>query len=72
MGDTMSEDSIEVRAAGQDEMAQTVACIVAAFITDPLGRFAWPSPHQYLEAMPLAARAFGGPSFEHGSAGHHR
>lgn len=64
----MTEPQIEIRRAGADEKSQTVACIVAAFITDPLGRFAWPSPHQYLEAMPLATSAFAGASFEGGSA----
>ncbi len=64
----MAGSQIEIRSARADEMSQTVACIVAAFITDPLGRFAWPSPHQYLDAMPLATRAFAGASFEHATA----
>ncbi len=64
----MAGPSIDVRSASPDELAQAIACVVAAFITDPLCRFAWPSPHQYLEAMPIAARAFGGASFDHGSA----
>jgi GNAT superfamily N-acetyltransferase len=64
----MTAHSVEIRSARQDEMPQTVACIVAAFITDPIGRFAWPSPHQYLEGMAETARAFGGASFEHGTA----
>jgi GNAT superfamily N-acetyltransferase len=64
----MAEPSIKIRSATLDEMAEAVAGIVAAFITDPLARFAWPSPHQYLDAMPLATHAFAGGSFEHGSA----
>jgi len=64
----MAGPQIEIRSAGADEMSQTVACIVAAFMTDPLCRFAWPSPHQYLDAMPLGTRAFAGASFEHTSA----
>lgn len=64
----MTAPSVEIRSAGQDEMPQTVACIVAAFITDPIGRFAWPSPHRYLEGMALATREFAGASFEHGTA----
>jgi GNAT superfamily N-acetyltransferase len=64
----MIDPSIETRSAALGEMPQTVSCIVAAFITDPLARFAWPSPHDYLRAMPLATREFGGGSFEHGSA----
>jgi GNAT superfamily N-acetyltransferase len=64
----MAGPQIEIRSARADEMSETVACIVAAFITDPLGRFAWPSPHQYFEAMPLATRAFAGASFERATA----
>jgi GNAT superfamily N-acetyltransferase len=60
--------SLEIRSASQDEIPQTVACIVAAFIADPVGRFAWPSPHQYLEGMPRVTCEFGGASFEHGTA----
>lgn len=64
----MAAPAIEIRPASRDEMAETLACITAAFLTDPIARFAWPSPHQHLEGMTLAAREFGGASFEHGSA----
>jgi len=60
--------SSEIRSATPDEMAHAIAAIVAAFITDPIARFAWPSPHDYLRAMPLATREFAGGSFEHGTA----
>jgi ribosomal protein S18 acetylase RimI-like enzyme len=60
--------SFEIRSATRDEMPQTVACVIAAFITDPIARFAAPSPHDYLRAMPEATRAFAGGSFEHGAA----
>ncbi len=60
--------SCETRSATRDELPQTVACIVAAFITDPLARFAWPSPSDYLRTFPLVTREFVGESFEHGSA----
>jgi|SRR5882724_1114173 len=64
----MISGSFEIRNATREEMSQTVSTIVAAFITDPLARFAWPSPHEYLRAMPLATREFAGGSFEHGAA----
>jgi GNAT superfamily N-acetyltransferase len=66
--DEMIRPSTEIRSATPDEMSQAVAAIVAAFLTDPLARFAWPSPHDHLRAMPLAAREFAGASFEHGTA----
>jgi ribosomal protein S18 acetylase RimI-like enzyme len=56
------------RSATSDEMSRAIAAIVAAFVTDPIARFAWPSPHDYLRAMPLATREFAGGSFEHGTA----
>lgn len=64
----MLHASSEIRSATPDEMSRAVAAIVAAFITDPIARFAWPSPHDYLRAMPLATREFAGGSFEHGTA----
>ncbi|HVP28053.1 MAG TPA: N-acetyltransferase [Myxococcota bacterium] len=64
----MIRASFEVRSATLDEMPETVACIVAAFITDPLARFAAPSPHDYLRATPLVTREFAGASFEQGTA----
>ena len=64
----MIDLTFEIRAATRDEMPHTVACIVAAFITDPVARFALPSPHDYFRVMPEATREFAGGSFEHGSA----
>ncbi len=64
----MAGPSIEIRSATEDEMPEAVAAIVAAFITDPVARFALPSPHDYLRAMPLVTREFGGGSFERGTA----
>ena len=64
----MTRPSIEVRSATSDEMPRAVAAIVAAFITDPPARFAWPSAHDYLQAMPLATREFAGSCFDHGTA----
>jgi len=64
----MAGPSFEVRVATREEMPEAVASIVAAFITDPLARFAWPSAHDHLRAMPLATREFAGGSFEHDTA----
>jgi ribosomal protein S18 acetylase RimI-like enzyme len=64
----MIRQSTEIHSATPDEMSHAVAAIAAAFITDPVARFAWPSPHDYLNAMPLATREFAGASFEHSTA----
>jgi hypothetical protein len=57
----------EVRGATPDEMPRAIAAIVAAFLTDPIARFAWPSPHDHLRAMPLATREFASDSFDYGT-----
>jgi GNAT superfamily N-acetyltransferase len=64
----MIRASTEIRSATSDEVPRAVAAIVAAFLTDPPARFAWPSPHDYLQTMPLATREFAGSSFNHGTA----
>jgi len=64
----MFRPSIEIRAATSDEMPRAVAAIVAAFLTDPVARFAWPSPYDHLRAMHSATLEFAGGSFKHGTA----
>jgi len=64
----MNQQSIEIRSATSDEIPRAVAAIVAAFLTDPPARFAWPSVHDYLLAMPVATGEFAGSSFQHGTA----
>jgi GNAT superfamily N-acetyltransferase len=66
--DEMNQQSIEIRSATSDEIPRAVAAIVAAFLTDPPARFAWPSVHDYLLAMPVATGEFAGSSFQHGTA----
>jgi len=64
----MNRPPAEIRSATPDEMPRTIAAIVAAFVEDPPARFAWPSPHDYLQSMPRATREFAGSCFEHGTA----
>jgi GNAT superfamily N-acetyltransferase len=64
----MTEPATRIRSATIDEIPQAVSAIVAAFLTDPPARFAWPSPHDYLRAMPQATREFAGSCFAHGTA----
>lgn len=54
--------------ATSDERARTIATIVAAFVTDPLARFAWPTPYEYINAMPRAVAEFAAASFASDSA----
>ena len=64
----MTSPSTEIRSATSEEMSHAVSAIVAAFITDPISRFAWPSPHDHLHGMRLAAREFAVPSVAHRTA----
>jgi ribosomal protein S18 acetylase RimI-like enzyme len=64
----MSDPSSGIRSATSEELPRAVSAIVAAFITDPPARFAWPAPHDYLEAMPLATREFARCCVESGTA----
>ncbi len=63
----MASPSDEIRSATPDELPQVVSCIVAAFLTDPISRFSWPSAHDYLHGMPLLAAAMSSKSAEHAS-----
>jgi len=54
----MIRPSTEIRSATVDEMPRAISALVAAFLTDPFGRFMWPSPHDYLSAAPGVAREF--------------
>jgi ribosomal protein S18 acetylase RimI-like enzyme len=57
-----------VRTLTPDDESAAIATIALAFAADPMTRWTWPNPDQYLAAMPRMARAFGGRAFAHGSA----
>jgi GNAT superfamily N-acetyltransferase len=59
---------MNIRSATTDEGPNAIATIVAAFITDPLARFAWPKACEYLSAMPTTVAAFVESSFQNGTA----
>jgi ribosomal protein S18 acetylase RimI-like enzyme len=68
---TSEEDSLDfstVRTLTTDDENAAIATIALAFAADPMTRWTWPNPDQYLAAMPRMARAFGGRAFAHGSA----
>lgn len=50
-----------------DEVA-AIDTLVLAFAADPVARWCWPDPHQYLASMPSFTRAFGGGAFQHDGA----
>jgi len=47
---------------------RSIASLVAAFIADPLMRWMFSDPKQYLDYFPLVLKHFAGGAFEHASA----
>jgi ribosomal protein S18 acetylase RimI-like enzyme len=52
--------TLTVAAITPSDVEQAVAVIVLAFSTDPVARWTYPDPHQYLTHFPALVRAFGG------------
>ncbi len=50
------------------EEVRAIDTIVLAFAADPVARWCWPDPHQYLTSMPSFTRAFAGGAFVHEGA----
>lgn len=59
--------TVEVRAAIEQEQQAVIDVITLAFSTDPMARWAFPSPQTYLAIWPQAVKAFGGHGFAHGT-----
>jgi ribosomal protein S18 acetylase RimI-like enzyme len=56
-----------INSADESNQEQTIAVIMLAFAVDPLARWIYPDPHQYLRYFPEVVRQFGGYAFEHGT-----
>ena len=56
-----------VKSASASEREQAIAVIVLAFGADPVVRWTYPDPHDYLRCWPDLVRAFGGKAFDHGT-----
>ncbi len=57
-----------VRIMTMADEPSAIDTITLAFSTDPVARWCWPDPHQYLTSMPSFVRAFAGRAFKHDSA----
>ena len=53
-----------IRSAGIDEMEKAAAVILLAFSTDPVARWVYPEPAEYLRHFPEFIRGFAGGAFE--------
>ena len=63
-----SETSIE--RTQKKERSQSIRTLTLAFCADPVLRYCYPDPRQYLEHFPAFVEAFGGKSFDMGRAFH--
>ena len=54
--------------AHTSERERAIATVVAAFIADPVVRWAYPDARQYITHFPRIVAAFGGRAFDNGSA----
>jgi GNAT superfamily N-acetyltransferase len=54
-----------VESVGMSDQARAIATIVSAFIGDPVERWMFPEPLQYLTHFPTFVAAFGGAAFAH-------
>lgn len=56
--------SLTIEPVGKDDQARVVATLVSAFIADPVERWLFPEPLDYLRHFPVFVTAFGGKAFE--------
>ena len=57
-----------IKVGTKSDEVSVIDAIVLAFSTDPLARWCWPDPHQYLASAPRFIRDYGGEAFAHKSA----
>ncbi len=59
-----------IKRSGKANVARSIDTIVLGFSADPIARWLFPEPRQFLATFPTVTRLFGGRAFEHGSAYH--
>jgi ribosomal protein S18 acetylase RimI-like enzyme len=59
-----------VAAVAPADIERAVAVLTLAFSADPVTRWTYPEPAQYLARFPVLVRAFGGGAFTEGTARH--
>ena len=61
-------DQNRIRIVEKTEAPRAVSVQMMAFSSDPIMRWCWPEPHEYVRHFPTFVRGFGGRAFEHGAA----
>lgn len=60
--------TVSIKTATVSDQAQLIATLTLAFNTDPIMRWMYPTPQEYLTYFPVFAGAFGGRAIEQGTA----
>jgi GNAT superfamily N-acetyltransferase len=60
--------ALDIRPATRADKDRFEAAMAMAFSSDPVARWAWPDPLQYINTFMPLVTLFGGKSFDHGSA----
>lgn len=66
----MYMEKVSVRTAAVADQDRAVAAIVLGFSADPIARWSYPEPNDYLNYFPRIVKALGGNAFESGTAYH--
>ena len=61
-------DRPDIRNVKPTEVARAESVHTMAFSSDPIMRWLWPEPHEYLRNFPRLVRGFGGGAFDHDAA----
>ena len=59
---------VQVKLVGAADQAAAIDVVLLAFAADPVARWSWPDPQQFLRHFPHFVKAFAGRAFEQGSA----
>src|SRR5690606_27047460 len=76
LSEAITQEKIDIESGGIESVFSTqypmsaaaTAVITLAFSTDPVARWTYPDPDQYLEHFPAFVRAFAGKAFASGTA----
>lgn len=68
MEDLNVREHLKIRAVDPAEEPRAVSLQMMAFGSDPIMRWLWPDPHEYVSHFPSLVRGFGGRAFENGTA----
>jgi ribosomal protein S18 acetylase RimI-like enzyme len=64
----MTTVTIKTATLSESDKNRIIDVIVLSFCTDPVVRWTYPNPHEYLKYFPDLVRAFGDRAFEHKTA----